>query len=121
MAASPKYTPQPGPVNLVVKDGEGHIVPAIVQLEVSDGRSEPLRIVNETGARVTVVMPCGVVHGGSCVHVIAAHGECTVPIEVPGDLMGFEIPYGVFFAELPGEIKRDWGKAGSPPSMVVGP
>jgi hypothetical protein len=113
-------SPQPGPVRLTIVNCQGIIRPAVVQ--VDDGT---LTVVNETDAEATVVLPAGV----STVRALwrcPARGQVDIPVISKTEakdqgLLGFQIPYGVYFYDPAGAGIRDWGVAGSPPAMKVGP
>ena len=71
---------------------------------------------NDTKAPVTVIFPCGLSPDG-CIFGLAP-GE-TRPIRISACApRRIEIPYWVFFAD---KQVRDWGKAASPPTMVIEP
>jgi hypothetical protein len=112
--------PQPARIHLTIANGQGIIQPPVVQV---DGGS--LVVVNNTDVEATVVLPGGLSGTRSLWHC-PPREQVAVPIISKADakaqgLLGVQIPYGVYFYDGSGTGIRDWGVAGSPPAMQVGP
>lgn len=120
MNRNPKTGPPPGPVILTVDGSTGRISPAVVGVTLIDEKPEPLVFANQSPEWVTVVLPHGMSPDGT-IFPVAPGESIRVPILVTAALRNIEIPYGAFFYHPDGGGVRDWGKAASPPTMVVGP
>jgi len=112
--------PKACPVTLSIVDQTGKIDPAVVIIET---KTEPVMVVNNpTDADVTVIFPHGVSGSGS---IFSVKKNETVSIPIDGRAPHrVEIPYWVFFSFTEGDDRtnvHDWGRAASPPTMVLYP
>ena len=113
------FKPRPSPVILSIVDGIGKIDPAVVTIDTE--HSPSLVINNPTDADITVVFPHGVSGDGS---IFGVEHQASISIPINGRAPhAVEIPYWVFFSRKKGTQPpiHDWGKAASPPTMILYP
>lgn len=116
--------PTRGTILLSIRNCQGIITPAVVR--VNGGL---LQVRNTTDVDATIVLPCGLTAGDDrcrCVWHCPPKGHVEIAIISKTEakklgLLGVQVPYWVYFYDRSGKGIRDWGIAGSPPAMQVGP
>jgi hypothetical protein len=113
--------PMPRTVTFTIKntpDGSvGIIRPVTVRVRIALAATfKEQKFKNNTKAPVTIIFPCGLSPDG-CIFGVAPGETLSIRISACAPRR-IEIPYWVFFAD---KNVRDWGRAASPPTMVIEP